>query len=94
MSWKIGDPGFLTEVLAFVLPATFAGNGYDAATIVMNAIKKVGTNKSKIRDAIEGTKNYVGVTAVYSYSPTNHFGAQQDSVVMLSVKNSKFTLAK
>ena len=76
------------------LPATFAGNGYDATMMMMNAIAKAGTNHKKLRDAIEGTKNYVGVTAVYSYSPTDHFGAQADSVVMLTVADGKFILAK
>ena len=74
--------------------ATFAGNGYDATMMMMNAIAKAGTDRKKLRDAIEATKNYVGVTAVYSYSPTDHFGAQADSVVMLAVADGKFVLAK
>ena len=75
------------------LPATFAGNGYDALTIIANAIKKAGTDREAIRAAIEQTSGYVGVTAVYTYSPTDHFGAQGDSVVMLSVKDGQFILA-
>jgi branched-chain amino acid transport system substrate-binding protein len=75
------------------LPATFAGNGYDATMMIAEAIGKAGTDRSKIRDAIEAVKNYVGVTAVYSYSPDDHFGAQASSVVMLMVKDGKFALA-
>src|SRR5262245_831163 len=75
------------------LPATFAGNGYDATMMIAEAIRKVGTDRANIRDAIEGLKNHVGVTAVYSYSPEDHFGAQADSVVMLMVKDGKFALA-
>jgi len=75
------------------LPATFAGNGYDATMMIAEAIGKAGTDRAKIRDAIEGLKNYVGVTAVYSYSPDDHFGAQANSVVMLTVKDGKFALA-
>lgn len=74
-------------------PATFAGNGYDAAMMLMNAIKRVGTDAAKIRAAIEGTKDYVGVTAVYAYAPNDHYGTKPESVVMLSVKDGKFTLA-
>jgi branched-chain amino acid transport system substrate-binding protein len=74
-------------------PATFAGNGYDAAMMLMNAIKRAGTDAAKIRDAIEGTKDYVGVTAVYAYAPTDHYGTKPESVVMLTVKGGKFTLA-
>jgi branched-chain amino acid transport system substrate-binding protein len=74
-------------------PATFAGNGYDAAMMLMDAIKRAGTDPVKLRDAIEGTRDYVGVTAVYAYSPTDHYGTKPESVVMLTVKDGKFTLA-
>ena len=74
-------------------PATFAGNGYDAAMIIIDAIRRAGADPAKVRDAIEGTKNYVGVTAVYSYAPNDHFGARPESVVMLTVRDNKFALA-
>lgn len=75
-------------------PATFAGNGYDAAMLVANAIKKAGPNRKAIRDAIEATQNYVGVTGVYSYSATDHFGILPSSVEMLTVKDGSFILQK
>ncbi len=75
-------------------PATFAGNGYDAMKMMIAAIAKAGTDRAKIRDAIESLKDHVGVTAVYSYSPTDHFGAQASSVVLLSVAAGKFVIAK
>jgi len=74
-------------------PATFAGNGYDATMMLVEAIRKVGTDPVKLRDAIESTRDYVGVTALYSYSPTDHYGTKPESVVMLTVKGGKFTLA-
>jgi branched-chain amino acid transport system substrate-binding protein len=74
-------------------PATFAGNGYDAAMMIMDAIRKVGTDPAKLRDAIEATKDYVGVTAVYACSPADHYGTKPESVVMLSVTDGKFVLA-
>ncbi len=75
-------------------PATFAGNGYDAMNLMIAAIKKGGSDSGKIRDAIESTKDFIGVTAVYTYSPTDHFGAQASSVTLLSVKDGKFVIAK
>jgi branched-chain amino acid transport system substrate-binding protein len=75
-------------------PSTFAANGYDAMRMMIAAIEKVVTDKTKLRDAIEGTTDYVGVTAIYSYSPTDHFGAQASSVTLLSVKDGKFVIAK
>lgn len=74
-------------------PATFAGNGYDAAMLLMQAIDAADSTDPKlIRDALEATQNHVGVTAVYSYSSDDHFGAQADSVVMLTVKDGKFAI--
>jgi branched-chain amino acid transport system substrate-binding protein len=74
-------------------PATFAGNGYDATMMLADAIRRAGTDPAKIRDAIETTKDYVGVTAVYAYGPNDHFGTRPESVVMLTVRDGKFTLA-
>jgi hypothetical protein len=39
-------------------------------------------------------KHHVGVTAVYSYSPTDHFGAHPESVVMLQIRNGAFELVR
>ncbi len=75
-------------------PATFAGNGYDAVMLLAAAIRKAGPDREKIRDAVEGLQGHVGVTAVYSYSPTDHFGAHEDSVVMLRIKGGGFELAR
>jgi branched-chain amino acid transport system substrate-binding protein len=75
-------------------PATFAGNGYDSVMMLAAAIRRAGPDREKIRDAIEGLRGHVGVTAVYSYSPTDHFGAHEDSVVMLQVRGGAFELAK
>jgi len=74
-------------------PATFAGNGYDATMMIAQAIKEAGSDRKAIRDAIEKIGSHVGVTAVYSYSPTDHFGAMPDSVEMLTVRGGKFILA-
>jgi branched-chain amino acid transport system substrate-binding protein len=75
-------------------PATFAGNAYDAVMMIAEALRKVGPDRTKLRDAIEATKDHVGVTAVYTYGADDHFGAKADSVVMLTVKDGKFALAK
>lgn len=75
-------------------PATFAGNAYDSVMMLAAAMAKAGvSDRAAIRDAIEGLKDHVGVTAIYSYGPADHFGAKGDSVVMLTVKDGKFTLA-
>ncbi|NMG67665.1 ABC transporter substrate-binding protein [Azoarcus indigens] len=74
-------------------PATFAGNGYDAAMLLMNAVRKAGDQPGAVRDALEQVNNYVGVTAVYAYGPEDHFGTKPESVQMLVVDEGKFKLA-
>jgi branched-chain amino acid transport system substrate-binding protein len=74
-------------------PATFAGNGFDAARILAAGIEQGGTDAAKMRDAIEGLKGFVGVTGIYSYSNADHFGITDVSVVMLTIRQGKFALA-
>jgi branched-chain amino acid transport system substrate-binding protein len=62
--------------------------------MIAEALRKVGPDRTKLRDAIEATKDHVGVTAIYTYGADDHFGAKADSVVMLTVKDGKFALAK
>lgn len=55
------------------------GNGYDAFMVMVNALKKANpdpTNieqaRQQIRDAIETTKDFVGVANIISYAPDQH----------------------
>ena len=76
-------------------PATFAGNGYDSVMLLAGAIRRAGSLQAdKIRDALESTKNHAGVTAIYTYSPTDHFGAQPSSVLMHAIRDGKIQLLK
>lgn len=75
-------------------PATFAGNGYDSVMMLVAAIRSAGADREKIREALEGLRGYVGVTALYTYSATDHFGAHEESVVMLQVRAGSFELAR
>jgi branched-chain amino acid transport system substrate-binding protein len=73
---------------------THSGYAWDAIYIVTNAMKKAGTDPKKLRDAIEQTKGYVGVSGIYNLTPEDHNGLGVDSMVMVQVKNGKFGLAK
>lgn len=73
---------------------THSGYAWDAIYIVTNAMQKAGTDPKKLRDAIEQTKGYVGISGIYNLSPDDHNGLGVDSMVMVQVKNGKFTLAQ
>jgi branched-chain amino acid transport system substrate-binding protein len=72
---------------------THSGYAWDAITIVANAMKKAGTDPKALRDAIEQTKGYVGISGIYNLSPEDHNGLDVDSMVIVAVKDGKFVLA-
>ena len=73
---------------------THSGYAWDAIMMVANAIKKVGTDKEVLRNEIEATKNYVGISGTYNITPEDHNGLDVDSMVMVQVKDGTFTMAK
>ncbi|MDJ0811220.1 MAG: ABC transporter substrate-binding protein [Desulfobacterales bacterium] len=70
--------------------STFGGHGYDAYIILKAAIAKAGTDKAKIRDAIENIKDLPGTGGVFSFSAEDHNGLGIDSFEMITVKDGKF----
>jgi branched-chain amino acid transport system substrate-binding protein len=73
---------------------THSGYAWDAIYIVTNAMKKAGTDPKALRNAIEKTKGYVGLSGIYNLSPQDHNGLGVDSMVIVEVKDGKFVIAK
>jgi branched-chain amino acid transport system substrate-binding protein len=73
-------------------PSTFGGHAYDSFNLIAEAVRKVGTDKAKVRDCIEGIKGFVGTAGIFNFSPTDHNGLTIDAFEMLTVKNGEFTL--
>ncbi|MBN1293006.1 MAG: ABC transporter substrate-binding protein [Candidatus Latescibacteria bacterium] len=72
--------------------STFAGHGYDALWLVVNAIKANGADRESIRTGLEATKNFVGTAGVFNMSPTDHCGLADDAFAMVTVKGGSFRL--
>jgi branched-chain amino acid transport system substrate-binding protein len=71
--------------------STFGGHAWDAFSLAAEAVKRAGgTDKYKVRDALEGIKGFVGMSGIFSFSPTDHNGLTIDSFEMLTVKNGDF----
>lgn len=74
--------------------STFGGYAYDGLMIAVDAIKRAGgTDKAKVRDAIEATKAYVGSSGNVTMSATDHMGLSLSAFRMLEVKGGDWTLA-
>ncbi len=74
-------------------PSTFAGHAYDGFMIAIEALKKAGTDSAKLRDALEATTKWPGVSGVFSMTPTDHSGLTKDALVMVTVENKAWKVA-
>lgn len=71
---------------------THSGYAWDAIYIVAEAMKKAGTDPEKLRDAIENTKNYVGISGIYNITAEDHNGLGTDSMILVRIEDGKWKL--
>ena len=74
-------------------PNQFASAAYDALNILLAAMRKAGTDKAKLRDAIEATSGHVGTGGTYTFSATDHAGLKLDAVVIYKAEGGGWKLA-
>ena len=72
--------------------SAFGGYAYDALNMVAAAVRAGGTDRARVRDALEGLRNFTGVGGVFSFSPKDHNGLDIDSFAMMTVKDGRFIL--
>jgi len=71
---------------------THSGYAWDAIFLLANAMREVGPDAEPLRDAIENTKGYVGISGIYNLTPEDHNGLGTDSMVMVKIENGKWVL--
>jgi branched-chain amino acid transport system substrate-binding protein len=74
-------------------PNQFVAQTYDAIQLARMAIEKVGTDRAKIREALENVRNYPGVGGVFNLSADRHSGLVKDDIVLLRYEGGMFRLA-
>ncbi|MFH1044753.1 MAG: ABC transporter substrate-binding protein [Pseudomonadota bacterium] len=75
--------------------STFGGHAYDGLMLVVEAIKTAGgTDKAKVRDALEGIHGYMGTAGMVNMSASDHMGLDLSAFRMLEVKEGNWTLVK
>ncbi len=73
---------------------TFGGHAWDAVKLVVGAMEKAGTDRAKLRAAIESTRNFVGITGVFDFSASDHNGLDRRAVVMTEIADGQWRLAR
>lgn len=72
---------------------TFAAHGWDAANIIVDAIREAGSDPAAIRDAIEKTSKFAGADGVFTYTAKDHAGLELDALVMVRIAGGEWTPA-
>jgi branched-chain amino acid transport system substrate-binding protein len=76
-------------------PSTFGGYALDALNLSVDAIKRAGgTDREKVRAALEATRGFVGTTGVFNMTPANHMGLDLSAFRMVEVKNGDWQQLK
>lgn len=74
-------------------PSSFGGHAYDGLMMTVDAIKRANsTDKTKVRDALESTKGYIGTGGTVNMSATDHMGLNLSAFRMLEIKGSQWQL--
>jgi branched-chain amino acid transport system substrate-binding protein len=75
-------------------PSSFAGHAFDAWNIAVAAMKKAGTEPAALRDAIEKTDGYVGISGIFKMTPQDHSGLDSSALILAEAKNGRWNLYK
>jgi branched-chain amino acid transport system substrate-binding protein len=75
--------------------STFGGHAYDGLMIAVEALKKAGgTDKARVRDAIESVRGFMGTAGAFNFSPADHVGLDVAGFRMLEIRKGDWTLAR
>jgi branched-chain amino acid transport system substrate-binding protein len=78
----------------FKVPATYyAGQSADGVALIAEALRIAKSGDPvKVRDALEGIKNFVGNNGVFNMSQKDHQGTRLEDMVNVTIKNGKWQL--
>jgi len=73
-------------------PNSFGGYACDAFNLLVNALEKAGPDRAAIRDELEKTQGFVGISGVFNMTAQDHNGLKEDSAVLVKVEQGKWKL--
>jgi len=72
----------------------FGGYAWDAMGIIANALEVAGADRAALRDAIEATTDYVGVSGVFNMTPEDHTGLTKDAFVIVVIEDGGWKIVE
>ena len=73
---------------------TFGGHAWDAVQLAVKALERAGTDRAGVRAAIEGSRNFVGITGVFDFSASDHNGLDRRAAAMIQIVDGQWRPAK
>jgi branched-chain amino acid transport system substrate-binding protein len=67
---------------------------YDNVLLIAKGLETAGDNREKLRDAVEQLKGLVGMSGIFTMSPTDHNGLTSKDLVIGQVKHGKWTIVR
>lgn len=71
----------------------FGGHAWDAFQMVKEAMTTAGPSRARIRAYLEETRNFVGTSGIFQFSPADHDGLTSDSFVMVRIQEGQWMIA-
>ncbi|HOJ72061.1 MAG TPA: ABC transporter substrate-binding protein [Syntrophorhabdaceae bacterium] len=73
----------------------FSAELADAIDLIVEGLKITkSADPVKLRDAIEGIKNYPAMQGVYTFTAKDHHGTKPDDMILLTIKQGKWEIPK
>ncbi|MBN1418254.1 MAG: ABC transporter substrate-binding protein [Planctomycetes bacterium] len=73
--------------------SAFGGHAYDALRLLFGAIEAAGTDRARIRAALERQGAVAGTAGVFRITPEDHSGLTKECFLMFAVRGGRFVLA-
>jgi branched-chain amino acid transport system substrate-binding protein len=73
---------------------TFGGHAWDAVQLAVRGLEKGGADRAAVRAAIEGTRNFVGISGIFDFSASDHNGLDRRAVTMMQIVDGQWRTAK
>jgi branched-chain amino acid transport system substrate-binding protein len=75
--------------------SAFGGYAYDGLMLAVDALRRAGSaDRARLRDALEGTRGYVGTSGVVNMSNTDHMGLDLSAFRILEVRGGNWVIIR